>query len=102
MKKQVYDKAMQYLRSTYLTIVKRSAEALPYFHGELCTYDIVHSTIEKIIRDPNVLEIKDDQEFIDYFLYREKTVVFKEVHNKKLRFKTHANYYEAQKEVQER
>ena len=101
MDEKIYKRAMEFLQKNYPAILKRSTEALPYLQGEWTLYDVVHDTVLLMLKDPNVLAIKDDAEFVDFFLYRQRTIVFREIHNKKLRFKTHANYHQAQKDFSE-
>lgn len=99
MDQQIWDRAMTLLRNNYPTILRRIVEVLPPLKSDVTTYDIVHSTILKIVRDSHVLEIDSDAEFVDYFIYRSKTVVYKAIHDKKLRHKTHAYYHETKKDL---
>lgn len=92
MDQKIWEVAMTLLRSNYPTILRRMAEVLPPLRGGATTYDIVHSTILKIVRDSHVLTINSDAEFVNYFIYRSKTVVYKMIQDEKLRHKTHANY----------
>lgn len=99
MNELIWDVAMALVQKNYPTILKRSVEAVPRIDGTVTMYDLVHDTILKLLKDPHVLEVQSDEEFVEYFLHRQKTVIFKLVHDKKLRLKTDANYHKTQKEA---
>lgn len=82
----------------YPAILRRCAELFPRQRGGLTIYDIVHSTVLKILKDEHAASITSNDKFLEYFMYRANTIVYKDVHDNKQRAKAHANYY---KEIQE-
>lgn len=95
MNKKIYNEAVEYLRRCYPCVLRRCAEKMPRQRGGLTIYDIVHDTTLRIIHDPRVVIIKNDAEFIEYFIYKASTVIFKAVHDQKLKHKVYANYNQA-------
>lgn len=95
MNKKIYNEAVEYLRRCYPTILRRCAEKMPRQRGDLTIYDVVHDTTLRILRDPRVVEIKNDEEFVEHFLYRASAVIFKAVHDEKLKHKVYAYYNQA-------
>lgn len=92
MKEKIYPEAVEYLRRCYPAVLRRCAEKMPRQRGDLTIYDVVHDTTLRILHDPHVVEIKDDAEFIEHFLFKASAVIFKAVHDEKLKHKVYANY----------
>lgn len=97
-KKIIYSAIIERVTRNYPAILRRCIDKLPQQRGDLTIFDVVHDTVLKIIYDARAADIQSDEEFVNYFMYRTNTVIFKEVHDNKLMRKAHANYHKTQEE----
>lgn len=94
--KIIYPIVIERVTRNYPVILRRCVDKLPRDRGDLTIFDIVHDTVLRVITDRRAVEIDSDAEFVRYFMYRANTVIFKEVHDKKLLRKAYADYFKAQ------
>lgn len=92
MNESLINAVMSLMTRNYPAILRRCAEQFPRQRGSLTIYDIVHGTVLKIVKDERAAAITSDSEFLDYFMYRANTVIYKEVHDNKQKIKAYANY----------
>lgn len=97
MNESLINTVMSLMTRNYPAILRRCAEQFPRQRGDITIYDVVHGTVLKIIKDEQAAAITTDKEFVDYFMYRANTVLYKEVHDQKQNIKAYANY---RKEIQ--
>lgn len=91
-KKTIYPIVIERVTRNYPAILRLCIDKLPRNRGELTIFDIVHDTVLKVVSDHRAAEIDNDAEFVRYFMYRANTVIFKEVHDRKMLRKAYANY----------
>lgn len=94
---KLYGDIVDILNRTYPAIIAGCKRRWPNSQGEVTLLDVIHETIIKVLSDENVSDIKNDDEFIKYFLWRANTVIFRIVHDKKKQKKAYANYKTAEK-----